>query len=377
MPAPSIPDLRRRARRRLPRFVFDFLDGGAGSEAGLARNAVAFDRVLFRPRALVDVEARSLKTAFLGRDWAAPIGLAPVGLGNLVWPGAERRLAAAAAAADIPYVLSTPATTPLEAIAGVAPHHAWFQLYVGKSQAIVDDLIDRAAAAGYGVLVVTVDIPAPGRRLRDLRNGFTLPFRPSLRLALDLALHPAWSLATLRHGAPRFANLEKYAPAGAGARSLAALMAEQSSGRLDWRLLAQIRRRWSGRLVVKGILSPDDAVLAREAGVDAVWVSNHGGRQLDGAPATLAVLPAIRAAVGPDFPLAVDGGIRSGEHVIKALALGASFTFVGRPVLYGAAAGPAGAAEAIAILVAEASGTLAQLGLTGIDAVDARCVDRT
>jgi L-lactate dehydrogenase (cytochrome) len=374
LPAVSIEDLRDSARRRLPRFVFDFLDGGAGREAGLARNEAAFDRVLFRPRALVDVEARTLATTFLGRAWAAPVGAAPVGLGNLVWPGAERAIATAAVAADVPYVLSTPATTSLEEIAALAPRHAWFQLHVGRSQAIVDDLIDRAEAAGLDVLVVTVDVPAPGRRRRDLRNGFTLPFRPSLSLALDLALHPAWSLATLRHGAPRFANLEKYAPPGAGARSLAALMAEQSSGRLDWSLLEEIRRRWPRRLVLKGILSAADAVLAKNAGVDAVMVSNHGGRQLDGAPATLDVLPEIRAAVGPDYPLALDGGIRSGEDVIKALALGADFTFVGRPLLYGAASGPTGAADAIAVLIAEASGTLAQLGLVDVAAVDERCV---
>ena len=227
----------------------------------------------------------------------------------------------------------------------------------------MDDLIDRAAAAGYEVLVVTVDVPRPGKRRRDLRNGFALPLKIGPRMIADLMTHPKWSLEVLRKGAPRFANLERYAPPGAGARSLAELMAGQSSGRLDWTLLAQLRERWQGRLVVKGIMAPEDAMRAREEGVDAVIVSNHGGRQLDSAPATLHALKQIREAVGPDYSLAVDGGIRTGEDILKSLFAGADFTFLGRPFLYAVAArGTNGANDLFDMLRAELVNAMAQVG---------------
>jgi len=366
----SIDGLRERARRRVPRFAFDFLDGGAGSEAGLSRNRDAFERMRLQPRAMIDVESRSLVSEFFGRRWAAPFGVAPIGMGNLIWPGADEMVAAAARAADIPYVLSTAGTTSLETIAKIAPEHAWFQLYVGKSQSIVDDLIARAERAGFEVLVVTVDVPAPGRRLRDQQNGLSLPLRPSAMWGVQLATHPSWSIAMLRKGLPRFENLEPYAANNASASSLATLMAEQSSGRLDQRLLAQIRRRWKGRLVIKGILSPQDAAIARDIGADAVIVSNHGGRQLSSAPAPLEALPGIRQSVGPHFPLLLDGGIRSGEDVAKALVAGADFALVGRAVMYGVAAMRDGAAHAISLLKAELNQTCAQLGVTSISALD-------
>ena len=299
-----IDGLREQARRRIPRFAFDFLDGGAGNETGLARNRAAFEHMGLLPRAMIDVEGRSIAATFFGRRWDAPFGIAPIGMGNLIWPGADAMVAAAARDANIPYVLSTAGTTSMEVIASIAPEHAWFQLYVGKSQVIVDDLISRADRAGFEVLVVTVDVPAPGRRLRDQRNGLRLPLRPSAVWGIELATHPVWSLATLRKGPPRFANLEPYAASNASAASLATLMAEQSSGRLDRSLLSEIRRRWPRRLVIKGILSPQDAMIARDLGADAVIVSNHGGRQLDGAPASLEALPAIRREVGPQFPAA-------------------------------------------------------------------------
>jgi isopentenyl diphosphate isomerase/L-lactate dehydrogenase-like FMN-dependent dehydrogenase len=369
---PSVLDLRARARRRLPRFAFDFLDGGAGAETGLSRNCAALDRIRLLPRALVNVESRTLETEFFGRRWSAPFGVAPIGMANLIWPDADIQVVHAARAANIPYILSTAATTSLETIAAIAPEHAWFQLYVGKSEKIVSDLIDRVDRAGFDVLVITVDVPAPGRRLRDLRNGLSLPLRPSASWALELMSHPTWSLSTLRYGAPRFANLEPYAETNASAASLASLMAEQSSGRLEWALIAQIRTRWKRRLVLKGILSPADALKARDHGADAIVVSNHGGRQLNAAPATIEALPAIRKAVGDDFPLIFDGGIRAGEDIAKALAAGADFTLLGRAVMYGAAAMPQGAAHVIDLLQSELSQTCAQLGVVGIDEIDDR-----
>ena len=357
-------DLREAARRRMPRFAFDFIDGAAGSEAGLARNRAAFEAELLRPRALVNTDG-DLKTGrrFLGQEWSVPFGISPIGLAGIAWPGIDLVLAGAAERNDAPYIASTPATASLEDLKRTAAVSAWFQLYVGRSQEIVDDLIDRAAAAGYEVLVVTVDVPRPGKRRRDLRNGFALPLKIGPRMIADLMTHPRWSLEVLRKGAPRFANLERYAPPGAGARSLAELMAGQSSGRLDWTLLAQLRERWQGRLVVKGIMAPEDAMRAREEGVDAVIVSNHGGRQLDSAPATLHALKQIREAVGPDYSLAVDGGIRTGEDILKSLFAGADFTFLGRPFLYAVAArGTNGANDLFDMLRAELVNAMAQVG---------------
>jgi len=298
----------------------------------------------------------------LGRRWSAPFGIAPIGLANLLWPGNDTRIAEAAVAEDIPYTLSTAGTTRLEAIARIAPEHAWFQLYVGADDKVVWDIVDRAERSGYEVLFVTVDVPAPGRRLRDLRNGFQLPLKPTVRLAYEVARHPAWALATLRAGSPRFANLEPYMPPSTSTQSLAAFMASQVSGRLDWELLRRLRQRWKGRLVVKGLINPTDAVAARDLGADAIVVSNHGGRQLEGAPATLDVLPGIRRALGPDFPVMIDGGVRSGEDIAKALALGADFVLLGRAIMYAAATSRTGAREAIALVKAELDNALAQMG---------------
>ncbi|QDL94581.1 alpha-hydroxy-acid oxidizing protein (plasmid) [Paroceanicella profunda] len=360
------------ARARMPRFAFDFIDGGAGTEAGLARNRAAFTEALLMPRALVNTEAPiSTARSFLGREWRLPFGIPPIGLAGIAWPGVDRILAAAAERHGVPYVASTPSTDTLEALKQVAPGSGMFQLYVGRSAEITDDLVARAEAAGYTDLVVTVDVPRPGKRLRDLRNGFGLPLRPGPRMVLDLLTHPAWSLAMARAGAPRFANLERYAAPGANARSLAELMAGQSSGRLDWALLARLRQRWSGRMVVKGILNPEDAARAVGEGADAVVVSNHGGRQLDSAPAPLTAIRAVRDRVGTQVPLALDGGVRSGEDILKALNAGADFVFLGRPFLFAVAARGAEGAEALfALLAAELESALAQTGLTALPGHD-------
>lgn len=366
----TIEHLRRQAKARLPKLAFDFIDGAAGREAALARAERALTETLLLPRILAGAEPRTTVAPLLGVTYAAPFGVAPIGLADLGWPGTDLALAAAAAAAGIPYVLSTAATTAIEDTVAVNPD-AWFQLYVGRDQTIVDDLIDRAGASGIATLVVTVDVPAPGKRVRDLVNGFTLPLRPSPTSVLDLALHPSWCLATARAGAPRFANLERYAGAGASAQSLATLMAGQSSARFDWALFAAIRRRWAGKLVVKGVLNPADAHRLKESGADAIVVSSHGGRQLDAAPAPISMLPLVRDSVGGDFPVLMDGGIRSGEDIAKALCLGASFVLLGRPFLY--AVGALGLAEGpgflIRLLTGELDNALAQLGAADIAAL--------
>ncbi|WP_336744398.1 alpha-hydroxy acid oxidase [Aureimonas altamirensis] len=360
----SSHDMRKRARSRIPRFAFDYVDGAAGEENAACRSRAAFARTCLRPRILVNSESRAdLSCRFLGRSWSVPFGIAPLGLPGLAWPGADLAFARAAEAFGAPYVCPTPATQTLEALRAAAPTHSMFQLYVGASPDITEDLIARAEAAGFDTLLVTADVPRPGKRLRDLRNGFGLPLRFSAGTLLDLARHPAWAIATLRHGAPRLANLAPYAKPGAGARTLAQVMAAQSSGRLDWDVFGQIRRRWKGRLVLKGVLDAEDAALAAAAGADAIQVSSHGGRQLDGAPAPLDVLPAIRAAVPEGFPIALDGGVRSGEDILKALDAGADFVFVGRPFLYAVAAyGPEGPRALFDVLANELEAAMAMTG---------------
>jgi isopentenyl diphosphate isomerase/L-lactate dehydrogenase-like FMN-dependent dehydrogenase len=367
MQAHCIDDLRKIARRRIPKIVFDFVAGGAGHDTGVRENVDAFDRIRLIPRALVDITRIDLSREMFGRRWGLPFGFAPVGYANLIWPGADEALARAAAAANIPYSLSTAGSTSIERIAEVAPENAWFQLYILKDEKLNDDLMARADAAGYDVLLVTVDVPVNGRRLRNLRNGFAIPLRPSARLALDLASRPEWCLANARAGFPRLGNMERYAPPNSSAMSTISIFTTQGGGRMDWSVLARIRERWPRRLVVKGLLAPEDAVRAREIGVDGVMVSNHGGRELEGSISTIEALPAIRAAVGPDFPVLLDGGIRSGEHILKALAAGATFVLAGRAAMYGVgAAGPAGAQMVVDILSAEMRDVAAHLGVVSM-----------
>jgi isopentenyl diphosphate isomerase/L-lactate dehydrogenase-like FMN-dependent dehydrogenase len=365
----SFQDLRGRARRKLPRFAFDFIDGGAGNETALDRNEAAYRVQCLQPRILVNSDrALPLNRSFLGQSWSLPFGIPPIGLAGIAWPEIDLLLASAAERAGIPYVASTPATVSLERLHEAAPTSAWFQLYVGKSQEITSDLLDRARNAGYRTLVVTADVPRPGLRQRDARNGFSLPLKPRPALAFDLLRHPGWALRTARGGAPRFANLEPYASQGSSTQSLAQLMAGQSSGRLDWALLRQIRDGWSGPIILKGVCAPQDAARAVDAGIDAVWVSNHGGRQLSSAPAPLDVVPAIRRALPEGFPVALDGGIRSGEDMIKAIAAGADLVFAGRPFLYAVAAlGPTGASRLIAQFANELENTMAQIGWSDLD----------
>ena len=366
-----VSDLRPLAKRRLPKFVFDYLDGGAGAEAGVERNERAFDALMLEPRALVNIESRDLATSLFGKRWAAPFGIAPIGLGNLICPGGEQAIARAAAAADIPYTLSTAANTKLERIAEIAPGHAWFQLYVSRRDEDVADIVARAERSGYEVLVLTVDVPLAARRLRDIRNNFMVPFKITPRVALDLLTHPRWSLETLSAGVPRFVNVEQYAPM-VNRQSIAAYLTSEIRGRFDWDDLKRLRERWRGKLVVKGLMAAEDATRARAIGCDAVVVSNHGGRQLDCAPATIEVLPEIRAAVGRDFPLIIDSGVRSGEHIVKALAAGADFVLVGRAMMYAVAAhGPTAAAELIELLIDEASRCLGQIGYTDVASLKA------
>ena len=346
------------ARRRLPRMIFDFVEGAAGREVASVRNQSAFDRIELQPRVMGDVATRSLETSLFGRRFGAPFGIAPMGMCNLVWPNADRMLARAARAFDIPVCLSSAASSTIEDMRDWTGENAWFQLYVNRSTDAAIDMVERAKRAGYEVLILTVDVPQVSRRVRDLRNGFQVPFRIGPRQFLDFAMHPRWSLSTLLNGVPSPGNFSLDDESTRFDR-------DASRAGADWQFLDRLRALWPGRLIVKGVASAQDAVRIRNAGADAVYVSTHGGRQLDSAPAAISVLPEIRAAVGRDFPLIFDSGLRSGEDVAKALALGADFVMLGRPILYAIGAeGETGLLSLLRIMAEDLDIALAQLGLT-------------
>jgi isopentenyl diphosphate isomerase/L-lactate dehydrogenase-like FMN-dependent dehydrogenase len=361
----STEDAQNLARQRLPRLIFDFVEGAAGREASAARNTSRFDAILLQPRVMENVAERSLKTSLLGSTLGLPFGVAPMGMCNLSWPGADRHLADAAGHFDMPVCLSSAASTSIEDMRRWAGENAWFQLYVGQSLAHSLSLVERARCAGYDTLVLTVDVPQVSRRVRDLRNGFSVPFSIGPKQFLDFATHPRWSLATLLNGAPSPRNFD-----GGGATKFDR---HASRAGANWDFLDELRSLWKGNLIVKGVMSPGDALRIQEAGADAVYVSNHGGRQLDSAPAAIDILPHIRHAVGQEYPLIFDSGVRNGEDVVKALALGADFVMIGRPFLYalGAEAG-IGLNALIEALAGDISICMAQLGLHNTAQIDGR-----
>lgn len=354
----SSADARRIARRRLPWMVFDYIDGAAGAETGAVRNRAAFDALEFRPRVLRDVSARALSVPLFGGSAGAPFGISPMGMCNLSGPGADMMLARLAARENVPLGVSTVASTAMEPLIEAANGNAWFQLYFSGDGEGTFKLVERAKAAGYKTIILTVDVPEVGRRPRELRHGFTMPFKIGPKQFIDFALHPQWSLAALFKGRPQMANFDM--PGYEFDRT-------ESRAKADWDTLKRLRDMWPGNLVIKGILDAEDAVSLRDAGVDAVQVSSHGARQLESAPAPIVMLKEIRAAVGPDFPLFFDTGLRSGEDVIKAYALGANFTFLGRVLQFAiAAGGEEGLRRLWEVLRSETSITLAQIGATSL-----------
>ncbi|SMX45415.1 alpha-hydroxy acid oxidase [Octadecabacter ascidiaceicola] len=350
----SSADARRIAKRRLPWMVFDYIDGAAGYELGAARNRAALDAIDLRPRILRDVSDRSLSVPLLGKTAKVPFGISPMGMCNLSAPGADMMLARLAARENVPLGVSTVASTAMEPLIEEAEGNAWFQLYFSGDGIGTFKLVERAKTAGYETLILTVDVPEVGRRPRELRHGFTMPFKIGPKQFFDFAMHPRWSITNLINGKPQMANFDMDG---------FEFDRTESRAKADWDTLSKLRDIWPGKLIVKGVLDVDDAVALKSAGVDAVQVSSHGSRQLDSAPAPITALADVRAAVGNDFPLFYDTGLRGGEDVVKAFKQGANFTFLGRVLQFAiAAAGEEGLNVLWEIISDETSIALAQIG---------------
>lgn len=366
----NIFDLREIAQRRLPKGIFEFVDRGSEDEVALRNNRAAFGRIKLKPRTLVDVSGRSQEITLFGHKHKMPIAIAPTGTAGLMWYHGEIELARAAAAAGIPFTLATGSMTAMETVAEQAGGRLWFQLYMWPDRSLSHKLVERAKAAGYEALVVTVDGAVSGNREYNLRNGFTIPFSFSRRNVTDVLTHPRWLLGVLTHyllttGMPRYENYPSEMRNRITAQPMGRSMMKNDS--LNWDDLRALRKMWPHALIVKGILHPQDAVLAADCGADAVIVSNHGGRNLDSSMAPIEVLPEVVDAAGKRITVMIDSGFRRGSDVVKALALGARAVLIGRPTLYGTAAGgEAGAARAIAIFREEIDRVLALLGCQSV-----------
>lgn len=373
----NIADLRDIARRRLPAFVFEYVESGAEDEATVRGNRVALERLQLVPTTLLDCSSRHQRTTILGRAADAPLLIAPTGLNGLLHPDGDVALARAAAKAGVPYTLSTVSTTRLEEVASRAGGRLWMQLYVVKERAMARDVMQRAGAAGYEALVFTTDANVFGNREWD-RRGYRLPGKPTLRALLDAARHPRWVWEVLvRNGMPRFRNLEAFLPPGLTPMGASTVIPQLFDATICWDDISWIREHWRGKLLIKGVLSAADAERAAALGADGIVVSNHGGRQLDYCVAPIDVLPQILAAAGTRLSVLIDSGFRRGTDVVKALSLGAEAVMIGRATLYGLiAGGQPGVARALAILTSEIDRTLGLLGCSGIAELAPRFVWR-
>jgi len=363
---PTIAYLRAHARRHIPNFAFEYCDGGAGADKGIAHNWAALDAVELVPRYGVMPSLPACEVELFGRRYAAPVGIAPMGGPALVWPGADRFMAAAAQKLRVPYVLGTVGGLTIEDAARIAPDVLWFQLYrlARNDHTLGFDLMRRAEAAGVHVFVMTVDVPVRTTRPREVVVGLGGgKFSPDLRMIFDMLRSPGWLAALAREGHPRFANLKPYAGENASLNDVIAFTRDEMGGAFTWDEIARFRERWKGPLVLKGIMHPADAARALSLGVEGIWVSNHGGRQIEALPASIDVLPAIAAEVGARATILLDSGVRSGTDVVRALALGANAAFAGKAFLWGLGAlGADGPQHVIDLLRDETRATLGQIG---------------
>lgn len=357
-------DLRQLAMRRAPRAIFDYVDRGSYDEATLRANRADFDALKLRQRVMIDVDQRSTATTMLGEAVAMPVGLAPTGLTGIMHPDGEILAARAAQAFGVPFTLSTMSICSIEAVAAAVNKPFWFQLYVMRDRGFAASLIERAKAAHCSALMLTADLQIQGQRHRDIKNGLTVPPKLTLANALDIATKPRWALGMLRTPHKGFGNLADALPKGSGGLStLSQWIASQFDPTLSWGVVKWVRSLWPGKLIVKGVLDPEDARCAVDAGADAVVVSNHGGRQLDGAPSAIAALPRVAEAIGGRSEVWLDSGVRSGQDVLKAVALGAHATLIGKAFLYGLGAmGERGVATALDLIRRELDVSMALTG---------------
>ncbi|MEM9832999.1 MAG: alpha-hydroxy acid oxidase [Bacteroidota bacterium] len=348
---PSIDDLRLKAKSKIPRFAFEYLDGGCNEDVNLARNTKEIRDVELIPSYLSNFDKSDMSTELFGHIYDAPFGIAPIGLQGLMWPNAPEILAKAALAHNIPFILSTVTTMSIERASELTEGRAWFQLYHPTKNELRDDILNRAEAAGCPVLVLLCDVPTFGFRPRDIRNGLAMPPNMSLSNILQIMGRPEWALRTLIHGQPNFETLKPYMPKGLDLKQLGAFMDETFSGRLNEEKIAPIRDRWKGRIVLKGVASEADAEKAIRLGLDGIIVSNHGGRQLDAGQSTITALKSIIESYGNQIKIMMDSGIRSGPDIARTMACGADFTFLGRTFMYSVAAlGDKGGNHAIGML---------------------------
>ena len=365
----TIDDAIRLSKKRLPKLVFDFIDGASGDDKLAEINSTALDQIRLEPKVFRNVENRNLSKKIFDFHFDYPFGFAPMGMTNLSWPEADKMIAKESAYNNIPTCVSMASSTTLEDMFTFSEGHSWMQIYIFQSEEFIMELLKRAESIGYKVLILTVDVPILSRRARDDRNGFGYPFKIGPKQFLDFALHPQWSLTTLFKGAPQPMN---YVTSKSGDQ---VFRRKESRGATDWNTLKRVRDAWKGKLIIKGVMNSEDALKIKEAGADAIQVSNHGGRQLDSATASINALPLIRKALGDDFPILFDSGIRSGSDILRALALGADFVMFGRPLMYAIGAdGARGLRRIINLIKEELSTNLGLVGLTDINEVDKKII---
>tara|TARA_B100001250_G_scaffold413989_1_gene450110 strand:- start:1473 stop:2633 length:1161 start_codon:yes stop_codon:yes gene_type:complete len=364
----SIEDARNLAKKRVPRLMFDFVDGASGDERLCELNSSSLDQIRLEPKVLRNVEKRNLNKKFFNFDFDLPFGFAPMGMCNLTWPNADKMLANESIHNNIPVCVSMASTTSLENMYELSKGNSWLQLYIFQDENFVMELLERAEKTGYKVLILTVDVPIQFRRAKDDKNGFTVPFKIGPKQFFDFATHPVWSLTTLFSGIPKPMN---YVTSKSGSK----FVRSESRGSTDWETLKRIRNAWKGKLIIKGVMSPEDATKIKNEGADAIQVSNHGGRQLESATSAINALPLIRKALGKEFPIIFDSGIRSGSDIVRALAFGADYAMIGRPLMYGIGAdGSRGLRRVLNIIKEELSTTLGLVGLTDINDVSSEII---
>ena len=365
----TIDDAIRLSKKRLPKLVFDFIDGASGDDKLAEINSKALDQIRLEPKVFRNVENRKLSKKIFDFHFDYPFGFAPMGMTNLSWPEADKMIAKESAYNNIPTCVSMASSTTLEDMFTFSEGHSWMQIYIFQSEEFIMELLKRAESIGYKVLILTVDVPILSRRARDDRNGFGYPFKIGPKQFLDFALHPQWSLTTLFKGAPQPMN---YVTSKSGDQIF---RRKESRGATDWNTLKRVREAWKGKLIIKGVMNSEDAMKIKEADADAIQVSNHGGRQLDSATASINALPLIRKALGDYFPILFDSGIRSGSDILRALALGANFVMFGRPLMYAIGAdGARGLRRIINLIKEELSTNLGLVGLTDINEVDKKII---